>query len=114
MQHVRTYIRVALAVCVMTALLLPGVVMLAHSFENHDHLAQCENPNDIHVHKKELDCDFHSVHFKNNGVIAFAKVQHTFSSLLFKNRVHYTQKFYTFSIDKCGARGPPSGDFLYS
>lgn len=114
MQQMRTYIQTALAICVITALLLPGVVALSHSFENHDHLAQCENPNDTHVHKKELDCDFYSIHFKNNGVIAFAKAQNTFSPTIFTNSVHYQQKRYTHALEKSGARGPPFGNFLYS
>lgn len=114
MQHLRTYIHTAFAISVIAALILPGVVTLAHSFENHDHLAQCENPNDTHVHKKNIDCEFNSINFKNNGVIAFAEALTTYIPILYKSQVHHTEKFYTYSIEKSDDRGPPSGDFLYS
>lgn len=96
------------ALLLVASLLLPGAINLAHSAKGHEHWDNCENPSDIHVHKKQLDCKLYDVTLKKNGVFSLAK------EVLFKalpnipKKTTHTYTIYRTVYTTATTRGPPT------
>lgn len=103
----RNILQSFLACLLVLAILLPSSYSLAHSLENHHHADLCDNPSDIHVHEKQLDCNLDLLAFKKNGVFAFAKAIsfYSYSSTLYSNT--YTSLIHTERLETEPSRGPP-------
>ena len=112
MQRVRYILHHILAIGIALSVLLPVAISLAHSFENHDHFAQCDNPSDTHVHENKNDCDFHLINFVDDGTIFFAKAFSTTPPSFKQYIVTYNQPLYAQFIESRSSRGPPESFFL--
>ena len=63
-------------------MLLPSVINIVHSAEDHDHNTHCENKSDTHIHETELDCSLCDLIFLNDGVLVLPP--NSFSQLIMK------------------------------
>lgn len=95
------------AFLIVLAILLPSGASLVHSFENHSHFDLCDNPSDVHVHKKQLDCDLELITINKEAVFAFAKAVTPAPTTQFKTLVAYKQHLYTSTLMQEPSRGPP-------
>lgn len=90
----------------VAALLVPTAVKFTHTFSHHKHEV-CKNGNSTHIHKVDLDCDFHKFqlnshlffHFRSTHVMR--PTLHTKISILIYN-FFYNHRQLSFSL-----RGPP-------
>ncbi|WP_299162437.1 hypothetical protein [uncultured Tenacibaculum sp.] len=95
-----------IALLSLLVLLLPSVIQIAHSFENHEHTI-CSSIDDHHFHEQELDCSLFHYQlqvFSYSTASNYAVIPQ-----------HFYKKEYTFlpqvvSVvysDKRTSRGPP-------
>ena len=93
-------------VILVTALLVPSFVKLAHAFENHKHEV-CETPQKSHYHELDLDCEFYK--FKLSNAFNFQPEDYSFSIINHIVQVDNLYKsFYNNSQTKhTSLRGPP-------
>jgi hypothetical protein len=87
-------------------LLVPSIVKFSHIFSHHQHKV-CIGEKSTHIHKVDLDCDFHK--FKSNNHFLFSpKTFNLISFSDFYKTLHLTYNFLnnhrplSFSL-----RGPP-------
>ncbi len=50
------------------AILLPTAVKLAHAFNHHEHVV-CLGDSSTHIHKVDLDCEFHKFQLSNHFLL---------------------------------------------
>jgi hypothetical protein len=88
------------------ALLTPSFVKLSHVFEDHVHEV-CDNPQKIHFHEVDLDCEFYK--FKLNKKFIFAFNGFQFLNVVENHKPNSSQ--YQFLSDyqflQFSLRGPP-------
>lgn len=96
------------AIALITSLLLPAVVNLAHSTEGHEHWDHCENPLDIHVHKKQVECKLYNVTLKKNGVFSLIKEVIFKAPLNVPKKTIHTYTIYRTVYTTATTRGPPT------
>lgn len=66
MQKLKAHIGFKISlILLITALLVPSFVKLAHAFENHKHEV-CETPQKSHYHELDLDCEFYKFKLSNS------------------------------------------------
>ncbi|MFC4634479.1 hypothetical protein ACFO3O_11210 [Dokdonia ponticola] len=108
MQTYRSHIAQCIsAIVLMASLLLPAVVNLVHSAEGHEHWDKCENPSDIHVHEKKLDCKLYDVTLKKNGVFSLVKDVVFSAPLEVPKKTIHTYAIYKTVYTTTPPRGPP-------
>lgn len=96
------------ALLLVASLLLPAIINLAHSTEGHEHWDNCENPSDIHVHKKQLDCKLHDVTLKKNGFFSLVKEVLFRAPLDVPKKTTHTYTIYRNVYTTVTTRGPPA------
>ena len=52
-------------ILLVASLLVPTLVKLTHFFEHHKHVI-CKGETSTHIHKVDLDCDFHKFQLNKN------------------------------------------------
>lgn len=108
MTYTRSLVYNILAFVLVLTVLLPGTSSLAHTFENHEHFTQCDNPEDVHVHEQSLECDFNLILLKDKGIIAFAKAALITPHPSDKTTITYVHTSYIYDLETRNSRGPPS------
>ncbi len=89
-------------------MLLPSVINIVHSAEDHDHNTHCENKSDTHIHETELDCSLCDLMFLNDGVFSTpSEFVFTTYNEVFENAT-ITQKVYISVYQTKDSRGPPN------
>lgn len=101
--HIISKISVIILVIV---LLTPSVVKFSHIFQDHFHQV-CKNPQKIHFHKSDLDCDFYK--FKLRTQFSFSAEELKF--LIIEENYQVITSQYLFLENKQNLhffkRGPP-------
>lgn len=90
----------------ITALLVPSFVKLAHAFETHKHEI-CKTPQKNHYHELNLDCEFYK--FKLNTTFNFQPTEYNFTVLnqSVEEDNFYKSFFHNLHIAQTSLRGPP-------
>lgn len=96
-----------LALFVVLTILLPSGLSLAHTLENHEHYAQCDNPLDVHVHEKNQECKFNLINYNQDGVFALVKATYFDSLPSFSYVITYNDNSEISVLEKKNTRGPP-------
>ena len=93
-------------IILVIALLTPSLVKFSHVFENHIHKV-CKNPQKLHYHEYNVDCDFYS--FKLNTQFSFASIDNQLLDII-DNHQPVFLKYHFFNNKKhlhFSRRGPP-------
>lgn len=107
MQKLKAHIGFKISIVVLvTVLLVPSFVKLAHAYENHKHEI-CKTPQKSHYHELDLDCEFYKFkkvnqyHLNNFKEFEFFVVDYKPATISFyKHLISHRQ--LSFSL-----RGPP-------
>jgi len=96
-----------LTFCLVCTLMFPAAFKFAHVFE-HDQHEVCTGGNSTHIHKIDLDCEFHKFQLNTNFNIS----HNVFELFQIKKETSQIQSQYTF-LSKYqhlhfSLRGPPS------
>lgn len=93
-------------VILVTVLLVPSFVKLAHAFENHKHEV-CKTPQKSHYHELDLECEFYK--FKLSTAFNFQPVDYnlTVSSQIVQEDNFYKSFFFNLHTVQTTLRGPP-------
>jgi len=108
MNQIKKHILLKLLTIILAiTLLIPGVVKLKHIFNHHSHKV-CLGEKTTHIHKVDLDCDFHK--FNLNHSTTFAGFNLTFFiseelPLKIILQYHFLSKYQRLHYS---LRGPPS------
>lgn len=107
MQKIKQHFLIkALAITLVITVSLPAVVKLNHVFENHKHDV-CENPQDIHFHNIDIDCEFYkfnlsTVYKITSQDIAFGFIDNNHKIITYQYNYISDFQRLPFSL-----RGPP-------
>ncbi|WNW02464.1 hypothetical protein RRF68_03290 [Tenacibaculum sp. HL-MS23] len=95
-----------IALLSLFVLLIPSVIQLAHTLENHEH-AVCTSINDHHFHEKELDCSllhYQLQVFSYTTASNYAVIPQHFYKTTYNEQPQVISVVY---VDKKLTRGPP-------
>jgi hypothetical protein len=94
------------AFLLLTLLLLPIMVQLLHSFENHRHISCGEVK--IHLHEKNIDCSIGDFHFSTFTFILPFFLDQVVPESFSKNQIDYFSSEIIIFQDHIFQRGPPA------
>lgn len=92
---------------IIAALLVPTAVKFTHIFTHHKHEV-CKDGNTTHIHKVDLDCEFHKFQLQNNfllntSITELFSLQENPKEIISQYRFLSKYQRLHFSL-----RGPPS------
>jgi len=92
------------------AILLPSVLKLSHIYAHEKHTV-CVEYNDLHIHKKQLDCELCKLHytpFFKYELFTYELVNDVFIDKKFFNNYLFLSEYQKLSYS---LRGPPQRNF---
>ena len=108
MKQIKEHILIRLAIILLVAsLFVPSVIKFTHVFNHHTHKV-CLGEKTTHIHKVDLDCDFHKFNLNHNIAFTCSNISFFNSEelpLKMVSKYHFLSKYQRLHYT---LRGPPS------